>query len=389
LKKGREISSLSRHPWVFSGAISGIEGSLQDGDEVSVNSSDGKFIAWGLYNSKSQISVRLYSWEKEIEINDDFFSEKINDAVFLRKNILDLYRDDSASRLIYSEGDGLSGLVADKYGRYLVIQITSLAIARRIGIIVKILIESCKPDGIYLRTDKGVLESEGLILEDELIWGSQSDGNIMINENSIKFEVNPSTGQKTGFYIDQRDNRFALRKYVTGKNILDMCCYSGGFSLNSLYAGASEVTGVDVSESACTLFENNMKINNMKNFSIHKSDAFKFLEKSSSESNKYDVIILDPPKFSHSKSALKSALRGYLELNRLAFNCLTDNGILITCSCSGRVSRDDFMSVLYKSALETKRSFQVIESRGQSADHPVSIYCPESAYLKCIIGRVM
>jgi 23S rRNA (cytosine1962-C5)-methyltransferase len=387
LKKDRDYAFIEKHPWVFSGSILKTEGSLKDGDQVGVYSFDNKFIAWGLYNSKSQITVRLYSWEENVEINDRFFEDKIRSAVFFRKKMLSTFDDQSATRLIFSEGDGISGLTVDKYGSFLVIQITSLAIALRIGIITKILIELCNPEGIYLRTEKGILEEEGLGLEDSLIWGNEITGELIIIENSLKYIVDPRAGQKTGFYIDQRDNRSAIRKFVKNKKVLDVCCYSGGFSLNAIIGGAEEVTGVDVSDAACNLYNINMTLNNLTNFNIFKSDAFKFLEKTAQENIKYDVIILDPPKFSHSKSSLKTALKGYFELNNLALNCLNENGILVTCSCSGRVSKEDFISVLHKSSIHSKRDLQIIEIHGQASDHPISINCPESEYLKCIFCR--
>ena len=210
------------------------------------------------------------------KINDDFISEQISSSVNFRKSIGGYYADDKAVRLVYSEADGLSGLVVDKYGKYLVIQITSLAIARRIGVIIKILIDICRPEGIFLRTEKGVLDAEGLVLEDSLIWGRAPEAELVIDENDIKYSVDLHQGQKTGFYIDQRDNRLSIRKYAEGKNILDVCCYSGGFSINALCARASHVTGVDVSQSACSLYENNMRLNGFSNFTIHKADAFKF-----------------------------------------------------------------------------------------------------------------
>jgi 23S rRNA (cytosine1962-C5)-methyltransferase len=387
LKKNRDSAFFEKHPWLFSGAIDRIEGEVADGGEVVVLTNAKQFIAYGLYNSKSQIRVRLYSWNEKQNITDDFIFLKIENAISLRKNILNLYKNDNACRLIFSEGDGISGLTVDKYAEFLVIQITSFALYQKIEVIKNILIAQCKPKGIYIRTEKGIGESEGLELKDGHLWGVEPEKPITIIENDIIFEVDLRTGQKTGFYVDQRDNRKAIRDYVSGKNVLDVCCYTGGFSLNAAKYGAKEVTAVDVSESALKIAEQNMKLNKLTNISFEKSDAFKFLESQIINNKKYDLIILDPPKFSHSKSTSQSAIKGYVDLNSLALNCLSGNGILVTCSCSGRVSKEDFLHAIHKASIKSKRDLQVLEFRGQSKDHPVSITCPESLYLKCFICK--
>jgi len=387
LKKNRDIPFIEKHPWVFSGAIDRLEGTINDGDEVGVFSSKSQFIAWGLYNSKSQIRVRLYSWDENVLITDNFIKDKIADAVNFRKS-LNLIRPDSAVRLIFSEGDFLSGLTVDYYSGYLLIQITSLALYNKIEIIKEQLIKLLNPKGIYLRTEKGIGETEGLVIKDSLLFGNEPLDTIKIIENDLTFEVDLRTGQKTGFYIDQKENRKAIRQYIKDKRVLDLCCYSGAFSVNAGVYGAKEVLGVDISSEALKLAHNNAQLNNLTNVTFQKSDAFKFLSDSIQNKVKYDVIILDPPKFSHSKSSSSNALKGYIQLNQGALSCLNPGGILITCSCSGRITMEDFISCIRRASLLSDKSVRIVESRGQSHDHPVSIHCPESNYLKCIICQV-
>jgi 23S rRNA (cytosine1962-C5)-methyltransferase len=388
LKHNREIPFLEKHPWLFSGAVEKITDAPQDGDEVAVFSNKGVFIAYGLYNSKSQIIVRLYSWDAEKELTQEFFIEKIKNAVNLRKNILGLYNNNSACRLIFSEGDGLSGLTVDRYNDFLIFQITSLALYKKIDMIRESIIEICKPEGIYLRTEKGIGETEGLMVRDGHLWGKEIERPVKIVENDIIFEADLRTGQKTGFYTDQRENRRAVREFASGKNVLDMCCYSGGFSINCAKYGAVSVTGIDVSENALEIARKNAALNDVKNAFFEKSDAFKYLENSKSGNKKFDLIVLDPPKFSYSKASSSQAIKGYIELNYLAMDCIATGGILATCSCSGRVSREEFLNAVRTAALKAKKFVRIIEFRGQAKDHPVSVSCPESNYLKCLICEV-
>ncbi|HNX01058.1 MAG TPA: class I SAM-dependent rRNA methyltransferase [Candidatus Cloacimonadota bacterium] len=386
LKKDRAYPFLHHHPWLFAGAIHRIEGTPNDGDEVTVRDTEGNFIAYGLFNSQSQIRVRLYSWNPSAHLDEDFWKHLIQEAISLRKDILYHDKPQDAIRLISSEGDNLSGLTVDSYGGYLVVQFTSLALFQRKDAFISILTDILHPKGIYLRTEKDIREEEGLIAADGLLSGVEPQYPLLISENAIDFEVSLQTGQKTGFYLDQRENRFLARLYAKGRKCLDMCCYTGGFALNMASGGASSILAVDVSSSALDIAQRNAERNGFRNISFLKGDAFKTLQHLLESGEKFDMIVLDPPKFSRSKAAHKQALNGYRNLNETAMRLLNDKGILFTCSCSGRVSREEFYQVLQESAKQANVSFQLLEQRGAAPDHPISIYCPESQYLKCLVG---
>jgi 23S rRNA (cytosine1962-C5)-methyltransferase len=388
VKQGREIPFQNHHPWLFAGAIQKVDANTKDGDVVAVFNHQQEFIAYGLFNSKSQIRVRLYSWKEDKKLDSCFWQEMLKKAYSLRENVLNVHEPKHACRMVASEGDGLSGLTVDCYCKYLVVQFTSLALYMRKDIIISHLIGLCAPEGIYLRTEKDIKEEEGLEIEDGLLWGREPDEMLFIKENDITFEVVLQTGQKTGYYLDQRENRMVAKHFAQGKKALDMCCYTGGFALNMAKGGASSVLGVDVSASALELAEHNAQRNDLHNVTFRKGDAFKTFEQLLAEGEKYDLIVLDPPKFSRSKAAQKQALTGYRHLNKMAMQLLHKGGILITCSCSGRVSREEFFSLLADAARLADVDFQVLEQRGAASDHPVSIFCPEGNYLKCFIGRV-
>ncbi len=388
LKKGKEKSFLLKHPWIFSGAIEASSLSkvqIADGETVSVYSSLKQFIGYGLYNSNSQIRVRLYSFLESQILNDDFFTNRMESIIKKRKSILSPIVYNNACRLIFSEADQFSGLTVDKFSEYLSLQITSLALWFKKDIIIETLVKLINPKGIYLRTEKGIGEEEGLHITDGLIWGEASKEPIIIEENAIKFIVNISTGQKTGFYNDQRENRLISGQYAKGKRCLDICTYTGGFALNLASQGAQSVIAVDVSQSALLLAQQNAELNQLKNIEFHKEDGFKYLEQQIIEGKEYDLIVLDPPKFTHSKSTASQALKGYIQLNTMAMKCLSENGILITCSCSGRISREDFQFAILQASLSAKKNVQILERRGSAIDHPYSPYCPETDYLKCFI----
>lgn len=386
IKKNKEIPFIHHHPWIFSGALEEKgQNHIIDGECVKVIDSSGQFIAYGLFNSHSQIRVRLYSFEEDSPIDHLLIKELVSSAIRLRKSSIDSSTYENACRLIFSESDGLSGLVVDKFADYLSIQFTSLALYTFKAVIIQALVEILQPKGIYLRTEKGIANEEGLIIQDDLIYGIDAPNPLLIKENDLMFAVNIKTGQKTGFYIDQRDNRFAVRKYAKDKQCLDICSYSGAFSMNLLYGGAKSVTAVDVSENALQLAQSNAELNGFTSFQTVKSDAFKFLENELKHKNKYDLIILDPPKFTHSRANNKQAIKGYVQLNHLALTCLRDEGILVTCSCSGRISNEEFTQAIANASLLANRRIRLLEQRLMSIDHPVNPACPESAYLKCLI----
>ena len=390
LKSRRALPFFNRHPWVFAGAIARVDGDPGPGDVVELRADDGKFIAQGLFNPHSNIRVRLYAWNEEATFDEAFWGERIDRAIALRRQLSPQSTLETACRLIYSESDDLSGLVVDRYGDWLLVQITSLALAARRELLVGLLREKLRPAGMWLRTEKGIGSSEGLEAADGLIEGTEPSRPLFIEEHGVRYGVDVVQGQKTGFYLDQRDNRAAAAKYVAGGRVLDLFCYTGGFGLSSVVLGnAKSALGIDVSRPALEMARANAKLNGVsEKLRFEESEVFEALERLSGAGERFDAVILDPPKMIRHRAGIEKALRGYFSLNRLAVDVLEPRGILVTCSCSGLVSREEFEGMLSTVGARSGRSIQILESRGQSPDHPVSVHCPETAYLKCVICRV-
>jgi 23S rRNA (cytosine1962-C5)-methyltransferase len=388
-----------RHPWVFPGAIASVEGDPADGGEVEVYSHGGAFIARGLYNSKSRIRVRLYSWEPERPLDRAFFRDRLEQAIRLRREPLRLLAPGQACRLVFSEGDGLSGLTVDQYDRWLVVQFTSLALAQRREMWAELLCELLQPEGIFLRTERGIGKLEGLELQDGPLWGQTPAEPILIQETclrlapgmdgGVKFLVNLAEGQKTGFYLDQRENRQVVAGYAAGRRVLDGFCYTGGFGLHAARAGAREVLGVDGSESAIDLARRNAALNGLTAMSFTRADVFEFLQQQVLDRQRFQLIILDPPKFARTPKAVEDALRAYRRLQTLALLLLEPDSFLVTCCCSGLIDMGMLETLSAQVAAESKRSVQIMERRGQPPDHPIAVACLESSYLKCLITRVL
>lgn len=378
----------ARHPWVFPGAIGEIEGEPQDGEAVEVYSHGGAFIAHGLYNSKSRLRVRLYSWQFEQTIDEEFFRQRLSNAIAFRRDVLKLVGPNLGCRLVFSESDGLTGLTVDQFDRYLVVQFTSLGLAKIRDVIVKQLIELTDPLGIYLRTERGIGEQEGLELQDGLIWGTLPNHPLIIREAKVQFLVNLSEGQKTGFYLDQRENHQAVARYAHGRRVLDAFSYSGGFGLHAAVQGAKEVICVDGSDNALELGKQNADMNHVADrVQLIRSDVFKYLEQAVQQNEKYGLITLDPPKFARAQAAIDTALKGYRRLLALSLQVLEPDGILVLCCCSGVIKLQELEDIAAQVATEAKRPMQILERHGQPADHPVSLACPETSYLKCLIFR--
>ena len=390
LEPSRERPLLARHPWVFSGAVRRVEGGPADGDEVEVRASDGAFVARGLYNSRSQIRVRLYSWEPDQPLDADFFEQRLLRALAVRRSLGLLGGERSACRVVFSEGDGLSGLVVDRYGSWLAVQLTSLALAARLQRILDVLEQQLHPRGIYLRTEKGILEEEGLELSDRLLRGEQPEEVIPLEENGCTYLVDLRVGQKTGFFLDHRWNRARAAELACGRRVADVFCYTGGFTVAMLRAGAASVTSVDVSAPALELAKRNLSANGLGDDAAElvRADAFRWLEERAALGDAYDMIVLDPPRFARSGRGVSQAIKGYQGLNELAVSCLVPGGVLVTCSCTGRVTRESFVQVIASVEARTGRRIRILESRGQPPDHPVSPTCPETEYLKCLICSV-
>jgi 23S rRNA (cytosine1962-C5)-methyltransferase len=374
---------------VLDSAVDRVEGDPADGDVVDLLSDKGKFIARGVLNRQSRIRVRLYTWDPSESLDEAFWRRRLETAVQFRSQ---LGFDDrqGAARLVFSEGDGLSGLIVDRYADYLAVQVTSLAIALRLPILVPMLVELTHPRGIVIRTERGVTKAEGLDLRDGPYWGEMPDEPLLIVDQGLTYELDLAEGQKTGFYLDQRENRIAAASYLRDRRVLDMFCYSGGFSMAaSLHGGAREVLGVDTSQKAVTLAWSNAERNGLKNVRFQCGDGFRTMETLVESGERFGGVVLDPPKFARSRGSLDEAMRAYHWLNRLGVALLEPGGILVTCSCSGHVSREDFLYMLVGVAQQTGRQIQVLEQRGPSPDHPINVACLESEYLKCFICRVV
>jgi 23S rRNA (cytosine1962-C5)-methyltransferase len=388
LRPKRAAPFFGRHPWVYPGAIDRIDGEPADGAVVDLVSSAGNFVARGLYNSRSKIRVRLFTWNPDQSLDSEFFRQRIQAAVRLRYETLGLGGPGGACRLIFSEADGLPGLVVDQYDRWLTVQFTSLGLAQRMESIADILTDIVHPDGIYLRTERGIGALEGLTLSDGPIRGQLPAEPIAIDDQGIRILVNLAEGQKTGFYLDQRDNRVAAARFARGQRVLDAFCYSGGFGLHAAKAGAASVLCVDGSEAALGLARKNADVNGLANITFAKSDVFEKLDELVAAGETFGVVVLDPPKFARSGGAIDEALRGYRRLQTQGVKLLSPGGILVICCCSGLISRENLFDLLGQVSADQKRAIQILETRGPSPDHPVSATCPETSYLKCLICRV-
>ena len=389
LKKDREKSVNNKHPWLFSGAINRLEGAPESGDVVDVWNSKARFVARGIYNEKSQISVRLLTWNPNDPIDEEFWRRRISRAVAGR---LALKQDQStnAYRIVYSEADGVPGFIADLYGTWLVVQFLSLAAEKNRKVILNTLLDLVEPQGIYERSDTEGREKEGLVPVTGPVWGEIPPDLIEIIENGLTFQVDVKLGHKTGFYLDQRENRMKVTKYFEGKEVLNAFAYTGAFSVYAARAGATRVINIDSSERVLQIAENNMLRNgfNGREDVYSAVDVFDVLRAYREARWKFDVIILDPPKFAHSKRNVEKATHGYKDINLLALKLLKRGGILITFSCSGVVSPDLFQKVVFGASVDAGRTVQVVERLSQGSDHPILLSCPESEYLKGLVCRV-
>ncbi|GDX90243.1 ribosomal RNA large subunit methyltransferase I [Planctomycetia bacterium] len=395
LKARRAQPFFGRHPWVFAGAIhhvnAGSEQSLQAGSVVRLVSAEGRFVAWGLYNAQSRIVVRLYSWDQQAGLDAAFWQQRVRQAVQLRRQLFNLQAPDCGCRLIFSESDLMSGLTVDQYGSCLLVQFTSLALYQHRAAIIAALQSECQPAGIWLRTEKGMREAEGLEVVDGLLSGQEPASPLFLSEHGLQFGVDVRHGQKTGCYLDQRDNRIAVARYADGASVLDAFCFSGGFGIAAAkLGGAKSVLGVDSSESALVLARENARLNGVaERCEYLNEDVRTALEGMVDAGRQFDLVVLDPPRMARARSGIDRALNGYLRFNELGVRVVRPGGILATCSCSGLVTRAEFMEVISETARQSGRDIQILEQHGQPPDHPISATCPESEYLKVVICRVV
>ena len=363
-------------------------GDPEPGAEVDVHSADGTFLGRGLFNPHSQIRVRLYTSADE-PLDGAFFTARVRRAVTLRGGLLGLEDPGGACRLVFSEGDELSGLTVDRYGAWLVVVLTGLGIAGRLESILDALQELCGPKGIVLRTEKGVGEEEGLVVRDGLLRGVLPEEPVIIEEGECRFAVDLRIGQKTGFYLDQRVNRARVSAYAVDRTVGDVCTYTGGFAIATARAGAKSVSAIDTSATALELAARNVDLNGVADrVEVARSDAFHWLEGQKEAGRTFDMVVVDPPRFARSRRGIEAALQGYQRLNRLALGCVSEGGILATFSCSGRVSPEEFQEAVRRGAEDAGRRVRILERLAQASDHPVSTTCPQSAYLKGFLCAV-
>lgn len=383
LKKGKEDSLKRFHPWVFSGAIKHAEPGIEEGDIVKVLTDSGEFIALGHYQIGS-IAVRVLSFQ-ECDINSLFWQSKLQSALEVRVCIgVADSSDNNTYRLVHGEGDNLPGLVIDIYGKTAVMQAHSVGIHVCRNEIANSLVTVMgnRIDNIYYKSETTLPYKAELGQENGFVYGNSED-NIAI-ENGLKFHVDWLKGQKTGFFVDQRENRALLESYARGRKVLNMFCYTGGFSFYAMRGGAELVHSVDSSAKAIELTERNVELNypGDNRHAAYCADAFKYLEESG---NNYDLIILDPPAFAKHRAALHNALKGYTRLNVKAFEKIKPGGILFTFSCSQVVTKDNFRNAVFTAAAMAKRNVRIMHQLHQPADHPVNIYHPEGEYLKGLV----
>ncbi len=390
LKKSRSRPVQQHHPWVFSGAIGSTEGEPEDGDIVEVCDVGGNWLARGSLNRRSQITVRLLTWQQDEEIDAGFWRRRLDRAVQARRQLAE-DRATTAYRLVYAESDFLPGLIVDRYGDWLVVQFLTLGIDRWRDEITGGLVELLKPKGIYERSDVDVVEKEGLEGRSGLLWGDEPPERVELLEGGYRFQVDLRQGHKTGFYLDQRENRARLGQCCEGADVLDAFSYSGAFGVCAAAGGAKSATLVDTSAPALDLARRNFELNGLqaKGIEYVEGDVFSVLRGYRAQGRGFDVIVLDPPKLARSDREVKRASRAYKDANLLAFQLLQPGGILFTFSCSGAVSADLLQKIVFSAAVDAGRDGQIIAHLSQGADHPVALTFPEGAYLKGLICRVV
>ncbi len=389
LSRGREKSLLRRHPWVFSGAISRVEGNAISGETVDVCDHKGSWLAKAAWSPQSQIRARVWSWQADETIDIAFFEQKIRKAGQWRQWLAKADSLDSY-RLIAGESDGLPGVTIDKFSDYLVVQLLSAGAEYQRPAIIMAL-QNCFPEcSIYDRSDVSVRKKEGLPLSHGLISGQQPPALLPISEHGMKLLVDIKAGHKTGYYLDQRDSRFALRRYSENARVLNCFSYTGGFAVSALMGGCQEVISVDTSEAALDIARQNVELNQLplSKAQFIRDDVFKLLRTYRDTGEKFDVIVMDPPKFVENKNQLAGACRGYKDINMLAMQLLNPGGILLTFSCSGLMTVDLFQKVVADAALDAGKNVQFVDQLRQAADHPVISSYPEGLYLKGFVCYV-
>ena len=391
LKRNHARPVLQRHPWIFSGAIERIEGEVADGDLVEVRDAGHNWLARGFLNRQSQIAVRLLTWRQDEAVDQAFWRGRLERAIAARRSLANGGAT-TAYRLVHAESDYLPGLIVDRYGEWLVVQFLTLGIERRKEEIVDLLAGTVDGvRGIYERSDVEVRSKEGLGQCTGRVWGEEPPELVDVLENGLRFLVDVRQGHKTGFYLDQRENRARLPAFCDGAQVLDVFAYTGGFSVYAAGGKAAQATLVESSAPALELARRNLVVNGFERCGVEyeEGDAFSVLRGYRAQGRRFDLAVLDPPKFAHSRREVERAARAYKDVNLLALQLLRPGGVLFTSSCSEAVSADLFQKIVFGAAVDAGREAQIIGYLAQGADHPVALTFPEGAYLKGLICRVL
>lgn len=389
LNPGREKSLLRRHVWIFSGAVADYPGEAAPGETVEVFDAKNNFLARAAYSPDSQLIARVWTFDRNEQIDEAFFARRIKAAVEYR-HFLKLDDPKGGCRLINSEADGLPGLVVDRYAGVLVIQITSAGIEFHRGTIVKLLAEITGAASIYERSDVSVRAKEGLAERSGLLYGAQPPNPVIIEENGARFAVDVRHGQKSGFYFDQRCARAAVAAYADGRTVLNAFSYTGAFAVSALLAGAGHVINIDSSAPALKQAAHNLEMNKIKpeRYENRTADVFTELRRLVEEGRKFDLVILDPPKFIESQKALVRGCRAYQDIARLGYRLLNPGGLLFNFSCSGLMTPELFQKITADAALDAGVRARLVRHLEQAPDHPVSLAVPEGFYLKGLVTRI-
>ena len=389
LRSGRDRSVRGRHPRLFSGSIKTIDGKPKDGDVVDVCANTGEWLARGIINQQAQIAVRLLTWDEAEVVDDGFWQRRVAQSIE-RRGMDPLLRHTDARRLIFGESDGLPGVIADDYAGHVVLQLSTLAASNARGAILSTLVSELHPRCVIERSDDERLKHERVEESHGLIHGALPGELIAVTERGLTFLVDVAKGQKTGFYLDQRDNRDRVARYCAGGRVLNAFAYTGAFGIYAASRGASEVVNVDSSADALRLAEANLR--RMPASACATTfvcaDAFDYLRMCRAERRQFDVLVLDPPKFAHNPTQIDRAARAYKDLNRVGLSLVRPGGVVATFSCSGVIDAALFQKIVFSAAVESQRDVRIVERLTQASDHPVLLNFPESEYLKGLICRV-
>lgn len=384
LKPGREKSLLRRHPWIFSGAISRVDGNLTLGQTIAIRDSNERFLAWAAFSPQSQIAARVWSFDENETIDAAFFRHRLARAISLRS----LLGPCDAARLVHGESDGLPGITVDRYSGTLVMQLASAGAEAWREVIADCIVDLADVARVVERSDIETRKLEGLTPRTGTVHGPAPRESISISENGLTFWIDVEHGHKTGFYLDQKENRALISTVARGRDVLDCFCYSGGFAINAVSGGARSVVAIDSSCPALDLAQKNLAANKLDSVQWLEGDVFQVLRTFRAQGRRFDLIVLDPPKFAPTAALISKAARAYKDINLLAFKLLRPGGLLATFSCSGAVSSELFQKIVAGAALDAGVSAQIIKHLHAATDHPVALEFPEGEYLKGLLCRV-